>query len=296
MKELSIIIPHFGVPDKLFRLLDSIKENNKTEIIVIDDNSSTEVFKDIKSKYPNIILIKNTRGKGAGGARNCGLEIAKGKFILFADSDDFFVEGYFSKIEKYLESDYDLVFFFSTSCIEGSSRLGERHLRYNGILNEYNNHYQKGVLFKFAVPWSKLIKKSLILKYKIKFQEIIASNDVLFSLKTSFHAENIKVSKQIIYTVTTSNNSLTRKLTKPIVRSRFNAAIDYNKFLESQEIHQYKMAMASHIYRAFKCGGSKFAYQILRESFQKNQPIFQSISHFISTLRHFKSGRYQHIK
>ena len=43
MKTLSIIIPHCNTKSLLFRLLDSIKWNNDTEVIVIDDNSSESV-------------------------------------------------------------------------------------------------------------------------------------------------------------------------------------------------------------------------------------------------------------
>ena len=91
MKTLSIIIPHYNTKSLLFRLLDSIKWNNDTEVIVIDDNSSESEFdiNELKLKYPSGKFLTNYRNKGAGGARNCGIEKSTGKYLMFADSDDF---------------------------------------------------------------------------------------------------------------------------------------------------------------------------------------------------------------
>lgn len=87
----SIIIPHFNDFKSLERLLNSIPSRDDIEIIVIDDKSTDEYDLDsIKSKC--IFLNNETPIKSAGTCRNIGLKIAKGKWLLFADSDDVFFE------------------------------------------------------------------------------------------------------------------------------------------------------------------------------------------------------------
>jgi hypothetical protein len=60
-----------------------------------------------------------------------------------------------------------------------------------------------------CVPWGKIIKKSLIVKHNIRFDEIKYSNDALFSLLVGYYAEKIVVADRVIYILTCRSNSLT---------------------------------------------------------------------------------------
>src|SRR5690554_7988035 len=102
----SVIIPHYNCEDGLERLLKSIPNKDTIEVIVVDDRSSTELFKDVinKSHLVNISGYINEGVKGAGAARNIGLEKAKGEFLVFADSDDFFTLDAFKSIENAVNS------------------------------------------------------------------------------------------------------------------------------------------------------------------------------------------------
>ena len=82
----------------LLRCLGSIPIREDVQVIVADDNSDITEVDDVNlfslpEKYPHVEFIwgKNENGrKGAGYARNLGLEKAKGKWLVFADADDFF--------------------------------------------------------------------------------------------------------------------------------------------------------------------------------------------------------------
>ena len=93
MINYSIIIPHKNTPNYLLRCLDSIPLRDDVQVIVVDDNSNPEKvdfdhFPQWKGKHYEYYLTKE--GRGAGFARNIGLEHAVGKWLLFADADDFF--------------------------------------------------------------------------------------------------------------------------------------------------------------------------------------------------------------
>lgn len=97
-KKLSIVIPMFNSEKYIIRTLDNIINTQKLynyEIIIIDD-CSTDFSCEKCSKYivennlENVTLIKNLHNKGVSYSRNRGIELAKGDFILFADSDDLY--------------------------------------------------------------------------------------------------------------------------------------------------------------------------------------------------------------
>lgn len=89
----SIIIPHKNIPDLLRRCLDSIPQRPDIQIIVVDDNSCSDKvdFAHFPGREREGVEIVYTReGLGAGYARNVGLRHAKGRWLLFADADDYF--------------------------------------------------------------------------------------------------------------------------------------------------------------------------------------------------------------
>lgn len=88
----SVIIPHKDIPCLLQRCLDSIPPRDDVQIIVVDDNSSPDIvdFAHFPGRDRTDVEILFTKeGGGAGYARNCGLAGAKGKWLVFADADDF---------------------------------------------------------------------------------------------------------------------------------------------------------------------------------------------------------------
>lgn len=84
---VSIVIPYFNRPKKLIRCVESIKNQTYVnyEIIIVDDCSDT-VFPDLDCDYK---YLRNEINKGPGASRNAGMEIAKGDYVAFLDSDDY---------------------------------------------------------------------------------------------------------------------------------------------------------------------------------------------------------------
>ena len=107
-KKVSIIIPTFNSSDYISRAVQSIKDQNypDIEILIIDDgsNDNTElVCQQLSKKNPEIILFKNSRTKGASGARNTGILKASGEYIAFLDSDDMWLKDHLSTGVQFLE-------------------------------------------------------------------------------------------------------------------------------------------------------------------------------------------------
>lgn len=267
MTELSIIIPHYNSPESLEKLLKSIPSNDEIQVIVVDDksNKNLERYKEIKGKIKTKnINFKNNRSdkKGAGVCRNIGLESAKGKWVMFADSDDYFCEDFYSIIKSYLKSKYDIVYFSPISIEIDTGRIADRHIPYQEkIVNYLNNKELLSELdlrYKFEVPWSKLIKRELIEINNIKFDEIMMSNDVMFSTKVGHYANEICVCDKVIYCVTRNSGSLTTNASTFAYETRLDTAIRYNNFLRANlrkkeykllDMHGFDFIINSIIYR-----------------------------------------------
>lgn len=83
MEKISIIVPVYNVENYLRKCLDSILNQTykNIEIILIDDGSKDNSLEKIK-KYPDVKLITTDRLQ-AGGARNAGMKLATGEYIVF---------------------------------------------------------------------------------------------------------------------------------------------------------------------------------------------------------------------
>jgi glycosyltransferase involved in cell wall biosynthesis len=89
---VSIIIPYYNRPEKLQRAIDSIvaQTHSNFEIIIIDDHSKEHLC----FEKENIYYIRNIKNVGPGASRNIGLEKAKGNYVVFMDSDDYWDKNF----------------------------------------------------------------------------------------------------------------------------------------------------------------------------------------------------------
>lgn len=299
MYQLTIIIPHYNSVDSLEKLLKSIPNNKDIETIIIDDKSTKKMnklnFLIKKYRDENVTFLNNTTSKkGAGVCRNLGLDCARGRWVLFADSDDFFVESFYKKLYPYFSSDADIIYFVPTSIDNHTGKKSDRHLHYEQIVkqfdkkpNKFNENYLR---YKFYVPWSKLIKRNLIQEKKIKFDEVVASNDIMFSTKIGYYAKKIEATTDVIYCVTREKGSLTTQVSKEVFNARLQVWISYYTFLKQ------KLNSAEFSNLNLKSGGQgflvraikyKFNFQEVFEVYQKLNrnkiPIFEK--KFVNPLR-----------
>jgi len=239
---ITLIIPHFNNIQGLKRVLRSIRSVG-FNVIVVDDKSDSLVLQELlmlESDYPEIQFRYNkSKRKGAGVARNIGLVDCNTKWVLFADSDDFFLEGsqqiLINEICESCCDGVDIVYFSPTSIVDTNEYKGKkstRHKPYARLVKGYLKDGDEAIRYKFVVPWSKVFNVRFLKKYNILFDECIASNDVMYSLKSGFLAKKIKVCEDNIYCVTEAEGSLTKQKTLDIIRSRFLAMMRYNKYLK----------------------------------------------------------------
>lgn len=235
---LSIIIPHFNGAHLLETLLASIPNDKEIQTIVVDDKSDLshlKVIEKFKSSY-NFEFYHNDGTKSAGACRNIGLEKAKGKWIMFADSDDYFVDGFYTIVSKYFHKNNDVVFFSPTSQYIDTKKLANRHHSFQKIIYEYIKNKSKknefSLRYRFIVPWSRMIKKEFIDNNNIKFDEILTSNDVMFITKVGYFMKSFNVSTDVVYCITKRYGSLTTTLNEDFFDLRLNTRVSRINFLK----------------------------------------------------------------
>lgn len=123
----SFIIPVYGVEKYIRQCVDSIlaQTYRSFEIIIVDDESSDNcgrIADEYAEKYPQFVRAFHQKNTGAGGARNRGISVAKGEFILFVDGDDYIVSNMLEIIEKYKENHDDDLLLFSYKAVRDKDK------------------------------------------------------------------------------------------------------------------------------------------------------------------------------
>lgn len=232
-KKYSIIIPHYEDTIRLKRLINSIPASrNDIEIIVIDDCSprKADLLK-IKENYNINLHFTPYPQSGAGAARNIGLKKSTGKYLIFADSDDFFTIDAFEILDKTLDHSNDLTYYYAKAVVDGSMKSSIRADYLNQLFKDYKDKKISDSYLKMhhVVPWAKVYNRDFINEICIFFDETHVSNDVKFNVIAALKAKKFKIIENEIYVVTRSPGSLTSKKNKDRFIQRLNIAISVAK-------------------------------------------------------------------
>ncbi|MCR4690397.1 MAG: glycosyltransferase [Lachnospiraceae bacterium] len=239
--KISIIIPHYRSVPLLKRALESIGTAADTEVIVVDDKSNLDsgersLLEEICSGEGRFLYDNTTDRKGAGVCRNIGLSHARGEWLLFVDADDFLVEGWYERVKEYTEKKPDLVYFPPTDRNDATGEKSGRTKMYEelvtGCRRKPTHRHLTELKYSFCTPWSKLIRRSVVTKHDIRFDETPVSNDIMFMTKCAFYAEKCAVAKEPVYCATRSGNTLTSKKSKENFKIRIEVLSRRYAFLK----------------------------------------------------------------
>lgn len=241
MINYSIIIPHKNIPLLLQRCLDSIPKRSDVQIIVVDDNSNPE-FVNFSSfpglNSPCVEAVFTKEGRGAGYARNVALGKAKGRWLLFADADDFFYDNMFELLDLYLNSEADIIYFDYNSVY--SETLIVCPIRMPWVKQYLKNKDKDSMRFNSSVPWAKMISRKLVEEHLIRFDETKAANDVMFSTYIGYHAKSVEICPEPLYYVTERQDSLWFGIQFDSIRDRMLVSCKYNSFMREVGRKEYR--------------------------------------------------------
>ncbi len=280
---ISVIIPIYDVEKYLRRAVDSVltQTYENLEIILVDDGSPDgcpAICDEYASKDARIRVIHKQNG-GLSDARNAGLDIARGEYITFLDSDDywapFFLEVLYEELQK-TDADVALCTYEVTEALDiqdGPDFAGKWQTYREGrtecfvygrkelLMNQYDAHHEDATYF--IVAWNKLYKASLW--KEIRFPKGKIHEDEATTYRIFDKASKGVYVKLPMYAYFSMPDSITRARFQLKRLQWFDALDDRIAFLDqSGETEVYKAAV-----RARADGAIRYYYPLMTECSQE---------------------------
>lgn len=202
--KFSIIVPIYNVEKYLSECLHSILNQNYSdyEIICIDDASvdnSARILHEYAEEDNRITILKNEKNMGLSCSRNRGLEIAKGEYVFFVDSDDYISPNTLSVLHKYLDKNkVDILKFNFEEKIESGDIKENRKT----LMKDYDNNLSLRTGQKWFIDsvsnnilvvmvWNKVYRREFLLENNLYFYEKIVHEDELFCIQSCVKAMSV---------------------------------------------------------------------------------------------------------
>lgn len=255
MVNFTFIIPHKNSPDLLERCLGSIPRRSDVQIIVVDDNSDPTIvdfnhFPGLKDSSVEVFFTKES--KGAGYARNMGLSHATGKWIVFADADDFFLPRLQDAMDLFLESDSDVIFFKNQSIRIPSGEPSPRGIELNRRVDLSLSNGDCTMAVLYSSPWQKFFRLRFLSDNHIFFNEVRWGNDVVFMGRVAAAAQKLEASPLEVYCITESDNSIIKTVTLESRLCRFEQECENVEILRKTQYCSEESIYYWHFYTWFE--------------------------------------------
>lgn len=246
---ISIIIPIYNAEKTIEKCVQSVINQSycNIEIILINDGSldkSLYLCEKLASIDKRINII-NTENKGVSNARNIGINSARGKYIMFADSDDYVDKKWCETLIQnlYLETELVISNIYCVNYDNGEIYV-ENNLKYSNYKLSVIDFYK---VFKWKLlnqPYNKIYSTDIIKKHNIKFNnDLSLGEDLLFNLEYLSYCERITViNSNLYYYIKGKENSLCNKYYKNLYQIQTKLYLKMKKKLEedSEKFEVYK--------------------------------------------------------
>lgn len=256
---ISVVVPVYNVERYASRCIGSVLQQTykNFELILIDDGSPDKSGKicDAYAEKDDRIKVTHKSNGGVSSARNMGIEMAQGEYIIFVDSDDWLPENALDSLIVQIEDRCDLVV---GSYQKRDYKISSTILKTKTVFllqlsaDEFLPFYNDGV---FYTPWAKLFKREIIHKSNIRFDlDVKQGEDTLFVREYLKYCKIIKTTNEIVYFYNLLNeNSASKKFFADYYLWSEKAVKSYSELLEvfitDEKIRN--MAVAGWAYRRF---------------------------------------------
>lgn len=311
--KISVVIPVYNTGIYLRECLDSVLNQTlkDIEIICVDDEStdnSLSVLEEYAKKDDRIIIVNNIHvGEGASSARTAGLNIAKGKYVSFLDSDDYFeldmLEEVYRAAEKY---DTDIIMYDAHVFDDNTKEeLPKRKITpYNPMptntVFNWKDFKEEIFILQDPILWVKLFKREFIIEENLKFQSIKHTDDLLFVNTAMATAKRIYyIDKKFVhYRLNRSTSQATNKEKTPL--STIKSYSELFKTIKKKHLHEeLKKAFVNAVtyfcfsqLNSFSIDSYKILYNAFLETYideMELETIFENYMYYPYSLNQVKS-------
>ena len=205
-KKISLIIPIFNSEKYLNETIESVRNQSykNLEIILVDDGSTDGSKKicDLNSKRDSRIKVVHQENKTTSGARNAGLSISTGDYIMFSDSDDVLDKFACEKMYKAIEEKNADFIIGNYDNMDESGKIWEQPVF---DINKYKDFklsikdYDKSFYIMNSSVCNKIFRKTFLEKNNIKFENSLPAEDAVFTTYCFIKSKNVYYIPEIIF-------------------------------------------------------------------------------------------------
>ena len=259
---LSVVIPVYKVEDYLERCVNSVlsQDFRDLEVVLVDDGSPDrcpEICDEFARRDERVRVIHKPNG-GLSSARNAGIEVAKGEFIAFLDSDDQWAEGKLRPLmEDVMRDRPEMVLYLSYNLLPDGT-LAERQYGdffknrwcYMNRMDYYRQVIESGDFHESAC--TKIFKASFITENELLFKKGITGEDTEWMFRVLRVVKKIAISSIPLFTCTIGRtgsitNSISIRNVKDLI-STINGSLDYYKSNSEADTKQYELAQCAYLW------------------------------------------------
>lgn len=201
----SIIVPVYNVEEYLQACLDSILANDCTdcEILLVDDGSTDNVSPRLcdenAARHPGLIRVIHQENKGPGGARNTGLEAARGDYVFFVDSDDTIAPNALERLSQEIDRTHADIYTFHMASHDGTGPKTTMKVSIcEGSVIRLEEHPE--ALLSIPAIWARIWRRDLFTSMQIRFPDRVwIGEDLRTTAKLLASASSIAMLSDTLY-------------------------------------------------------------------------------------------------
>lgn len=222
---ISVIVPVYNAEQCIGKCVESIQSQTyeNLEIILVDDcstDNSLKLCKQYASKDPRLKIVEHPKNQGVSAARNSGIEISRGMYIAFVDSDDYLAPNAYECMVQAIDADdisqvvcnaynvqdgklTETAHYYGDGLVEGQDVIAElaKPLAFSGGTDKR--------VRMLAVPWNRLYLRDIIIENNVCFEAgVDFGEDMLFNINFYRFAKRVKFINKILYYHNIVSNSL----------------------------------------------------------------------------------------
>ena len=248
MPKISVIIPIFNSGKYLNTCFDSILNQTFSdfEIVAVNDGStdnSQEIVDSYIEKFPDKIRYFHQQNAGQSAARNKGLEIATGEYVIFVDSDDYIASDTLEKIYSCAETNNSDIVCFGMLLDKNGEITKYNYCKFNNLQEDL-----KYILHE-ASPCNKLIRRCLFVDNALKFTEGVIYEDFELIPQLLLYTKKINyLDANLYYYVIHENSTMRQNKYSPKLQCIFSVLDTLNnKFAESGYEKELEFLFITHL-------------------------------------------------
>lgn len=240
MTKVSIIVPVYNVEKYLKRCLDSLVNQTLKDIeIICVNDGSTDGSLAILNEYvrnDDRIVVINQENSGQSVARNRGIDVAKGEYIGFVDSDDWVCEDYFERLHNSaIQNNAEIA-------VGGIIRLHKfnrrKFLTFDKeiVASDINLKFELCDMPEKSYVWNKIYKSSKLKEIGLKFEEGIVFEDCIFTPQALFYFDKMVTVPDTYYFYWRRSDSTVKQKDEKTLANMAYAHKKVQEFIEKHNI------------------------------------------------------------